>query len=61
MDTPLDIERQRYAEYKENMRFAMQDYCEKDCDEHNEQCPYYDLEEESWDYELCFKDKGGRR
>ena len=57
MDTPLDIERQKLAEYLEQQHFARMDYCEKDCDEHNENCPYYDAEEECWDYEQCFKDR----
>ena len=59
MDTPEDIRWQKYAEWKQQMRWAMQDYCEKDCDEHNENCPYHDPEEESWDYEQCFRDREG--
>ena len=58
-DSWLDIQREKYAEYKQQMRWAMQDYCEKDCDEHNEQCPYYNAEVESYDYEQCFKDREG--
>ena len=57
MDTPLDIERQKLAEYLEQQHFARMDYCEKDCDEHNENCAWYDAEEECWDYEQCFKDR----
>lgn len=40
---------------REERRFARLDYCEK-CDMHNECCPYYDKEEDSWDSEQCFKD-----
>jgi len=58
MDSKLDIERDRLAEYKQQQRFMKQDYCNRDCDEHTEQCPYYDPETESWDYEECFRDKG---
>ena len=55
MDSRLDIERQKLAEYREALRSAMQDCCGQ-CDEHNENCPYYDAEQESWDYELCYKE-----
>ena len=58
MDTPLDIERQKLAEWKEAQMCAMRDYCERDCEEHNENCFYYDAEEESYDYEQCYKDRG---
>ena len=58
MDSPLDIERQKLAEWKEARRHVRRDYCERDCDQHNENCLYYDAEEESWDYDECFNDKG---
>ena len=57
MDTPEDIRRQKVAEHKEALRMAMCDACEK-CEEHNEDCPFYDSEEETWDYEECYKVKG---
>lgn len=57
MDSRLDIERQKLAEYREALKFARRDWCEE-CDEHNENCPYYDAEQESWDYELCYKERG---
>ena len=57
-DSRLDIERDKYLEWKQQQKWAMQDYCERDCDEHNENCPWYDAEEETWDYEDCFKTKG---
>jgi len=56
-DSKLDIERQKYAEWVDRVRSARQDAC-KDCSEHNENCLYYDPEEESWDYDLCFKERG---
>jgi hypothetical protein len=34
------------------------DYCDKECDEHNENCPWYDAEEEYYDYNACFEDRG---
>lgn len=36
--------------------FYKRDYCYHECDVHNENCPYYDAEEESYDYEQCFED-----
>ena len=59
MDNELDIQRDKYLEYKERQRWARHDYCYRDCGEHNENCPYYDAEEESWDYDECFRDSGG--
>lgn len=57
MDSPLDIERQKYAEYLEQLKFSRQDYCEE-CEEHNANCPFYDPEQESWDYDECFEARG---
>ena len=57
MDTPLDIERQRLADYQERNHQAVQSMCES-CLEHNNKCPYYSSEEESWDYDTCFKERG---
>lgn len=48
----------KIAEYKEQCYWARREYCERDCEEHNENCPWYDAEEETWDYEDCFKTKG---
>lgn len=50
--------RDKYLEWRDQQRMSMQDYCDRDCEEHNENCPYYDAEEESWDWESCFKDSG---
>lgn len=57
MDTPRDIERQKYLEWKEAQKIAMQDECEK-CIDHNEQCPFYNAAEEVWYYEDCYEVKG---
>lgn len=57
MDTPEDIRKQKTAEWKEAVRQAMQDECAK-CSEHTEECPFYDPDEESWDYEDCNKQRG---
>ena len=59
MDTWADKVREGNILRREENRMIMQDYCNKDCDGHNENCPYYDSEEECWDYEECFKDNGG--
>jgi len=58
-DTRLDIERDKYLEWKQQQREAMRSACE-DCDSHKTLgCIYYDPEEECWDYEECFRDTGG--
>ncbi len=57
MDTPEDIRMQKVLEWKEAQRMAMSDYCEK-CLEHNENCPFYDSEDEYWDYLDCFEVRG---
>ena len=53
-----DVRKEKTAEYVEMRRMARRDYCEKECQEHNENCPYYDAEQEEWDYEQCFEDGG---
>lgn len=58
-DTKLDIERDKYLEWKDQQREAMRSACE-DCDSHKTLgCMYYDPEEETFDYEECFRDSGG--
>jgi hypothetical protein len=58
-DTRLDIERDKFLEWKAQQREAMRNACE-DCDSHKTLgCLYYDPEEESFDYEECFRDSGG--
>jgi hypothetical protein len=58
-DTRLDIERDKFLEWKAKQREAMRNACE-DCDSHKTLgCLYYDPEEESFDYEGCFRDSGG--
>ena len=58
-DTRLDIEHQKYMEWKDQQREAMRSACE-DCDSHKTLgCLYYDPEEETFDYEECFRDSGG--
>ena len=57
MDDELDFKYQKYMEWKERQESAMRDYCEH-CEEHNENCLYYDPEEEEWDWELCFEERG---
>ena len=55
----FDAERERYLEWKDQQRMMKEDYCKRDCDCHNENCLYYDSEEETWDYESCYEDSGG--
>lgn len=57
MDTALDIQRQKYLEWKDAQRMAMQDECER-CVEHTVDCPFYDAEQEYWDYEECYEVRG---
>lgn len=45
------------AEDAMERRWLRRDYCEH-CEEHNESCPYYDENEETWDYDECFRDRG---
>ena len=42
-----------------DMRYAKRMYCQENCEVHNETCVYYDAEEETWDYEQCYKDSNG--
>lgn len=57
-DTKLDIERDKYLEWKQQQKEAMRSACE-DCDSHKTLgCEFYDPEEESFDYEECFKVRG---
>ncbi len=58
-DYANDAKREKWLEEKEAIRQARRDYCDRDCDGHNENCPYYDAEEETWDFEECFRDRGG--
>jgi hypothetical protein len=55
MDTEIDFIRYREAEDREERKWAMRDYCEQ-CEYHNESCPYYDEDDESWDERRCFRD-----
>ena len=56
MDTPEDIRRDKINQWKEEQYWAKSNYCEFDCTEHNEKCPYYDEDQETWDFEQCFED-----
>lgn len=55
MDTEIDFIRYREAEDREERKWAMRDYCDR-CEYHNESCPYYDEDEESWDEQRCHKE-----
>jgi hypothetical protein len=57
-DSRLDIERDKYLEWKDQQKEAMRSFCE-DCENHNtKNCDWYDPEEETWDFEECFKTTG---
>lgn len=53
----FDAWQDKIAEERDRIYWAKRDYCEKDCPEHNENCPYYDADEETWDCEQCFSDE----
>lgn len=57
MDSRLDIARDRYNLWKQEQDEAMRDECER-CYEHDENCPFYDPEEETFDYRECFEVRG---
>ena len=57
-DYKQDAIRDKIAEYKEQCHWARESYCYNQCEYHNGKCLYYDPEEETWDYEECFGDKG---
>lgn len=54
----FDAWQDKIAEAADERRCAMREFCERDCDQHNENCPWYDPEQESWDCDECFNDKG---
>ena len=56
MDTPRDFINDRLIEEREEQRLARINYCDRDCISHDENCPYYDAEEESWDVDRCFEE-----
>ena len=54
-----DAWQDKIAEYRDQQREAMRSACEN-CDSHKTLgCLYYDPEEETFDYEECFRDSGG--
>lgn len=56
-DCKLDAIKDKMAEDAEARKWARRDYC-GECSEHNDECPYYDPEEETFDCDQCFEDKG---
>ena len=54
----FDAWQDKIAAYRAQQREAKMNACEQ-CSEHNENCIYYDPEEETFDYEECFRDTGG--
>lgn len=58
MDSNLDIQRDKYNEWKQEQYFAMEKACEN-CDSHiTLGCPFYDSEEENFNFEECFRVRG---
>jgi len=54
MDTLWEIRMDKVREEMEEAHIGRREYC-KTCADHNENCPYYDPNEESWDCEQCFR------
>ena len=52
-----DAIQDKMAEYRDQQKEAMRSACE-DCEYHNGKCLYYDPEQETFDYEECFRDSG---
>lgn len=57
MDTPEEIRLGRVLQEMEEEKWGRRDYCDRDCPDHNENCPYYDADEESWDTDMCYKEQ----
>ena len=54
-----DAIQDKIAEYRDQQKEAMRSACEN-CDSHTTKgCLYYDEEQETFDYEECFRDSGG--
>ena len=60
-----EVWQDKIAEYKEQCKWARQEYCYNQCEAHGNpkilttvQCRYFDPEEESYDYDECFRDQG---
>jgi hypothetical protein len=57
-DYENDARRDKYLEWKGQQKEAMRSACEN-CDSHKTLgCLYYDPEEETFDYEECFREWG---
>lgn len=52
-----DAIQDKMAEYRDQQKEAMRSACES-CEYHNGKCLYYDPEQETFDYEECFRDSG---
>ena len=55
MDTPWEIRMEMAYEAKEQEHIGKMESCNF-CPDHNDGCPYYDADEESWDFEQCFRE-----
>lgn len=54
-----DAWQDKIAEYRDQQKEAMRSACES-CEYHKtKSCDWYDPEEETWDFEECFRDSGG--
>lgn len=62
MTNDWDIVYDKWVEYKEQLDAGQYEYCYHCCLEHNDKCPYYEVdieeESESWDYRQCFEERG---
>ena len=55
MDTSMDIERDKYNEWKEEQKTAREEACRRCLDKPS--CPFYDEEENHYDYDECFESR----
>ena len=58
-DYENDAKIEKWLEHKAMVEEMQHDFCYRDCENHNRECFYYDPEEETFDYEECFRDSGG--
>jgi hypothetical protein len=57
MTNNIDIERERLLEHKNEVKQQHERFCNHWCTQHDTECPYYDRDQESYDYEKCFRER----
>ena len=63
-DYEEDARREKQLEYEAAIKESRRDFCYRDCENHNTECPYFVLEDEEenegyWEFQECFRDRGG--